>query len=173
MIERLANSSAADPSISNSDEDSARLAFQSGDSSFMVNYPFIFPSAKEEAPEVFKQIEAAPYPRVDPNEPSEVTVGGFNLGVSAFSTKPQLAYEAAMCLRNRENQIINTEQGGLPPTIEALYETEEIKKAYPGFSDLIERSLARGRGASGDSGLQRHLDRDPEDAAPAELDRAG
>lgn len=144
VIERLASSPAADPSISNSDEDSGRLSFQSGDSTFMVNYPFIFPSAEEEAPEVFKQLEAAPYPRVDPGRPAEVTVGGFNLGVSEFSSQPDLAVEAAMCLRNEENQIINTEDGGLPPTIEALYETKEIRDAYPGFADLIEASLRDG-----------------------------
>jgi multiple sugar transport system substrate-binding protein len=144
VIERLASSRAADPSISNSDEDSGRLSFQSGDSTFMVNYPFIFPSAEEEAPEVFKQLEAAPYPRVNPDRPAEVTVGGFNLGVSKFSSQPDLAVEAAMCLRNEENQIINTEDGGLPPTIEALYETKEIRDAYPGFADLIEASLRDG-----------------------------
>jgi multiple sugar transport system substrate-binding protein len=144
VIERLASSPAADPSISNSDEDSGRLSFQSGDSTFMVNYPFIFPSAEEEAPEVFKQLEAAPYPRVNPDQPAEVTVGGFNLGVSEFSSQPDLAVEAAMCLRNEENQIINTEDGGLPPTIEALYETKEIRDAYPGFADLIEASLRDG-----------------------------
>lgn len=144
VIERLASSPAADPSISNSDEDSGRLSFQSGDSTFMVNYPFIFPSAEEEAPEVFKQLEAAPYPRVNPDRPAEVTVGGFNLGVSKFSSQPDLAVEAAMCLRNEENQIINTEDGGLPPTIEALYETKEIRDAYPGFADLIEASLRDG-----------------------------
>lgn len=144
VIERLASSPAADPSISNSDEDSGRLSFQSGDSTFMVNYPFIFPSAEEEVPEVFKQLEAAPYPRVDPGRPAEVTVGGFNLGVSEFSSQPDLAVEAAMCLRNEENQIINTEDGGLPPTIEALYETKEIRDAYPGFADLIEASLRDG-----------------------------
>jgi multiple sugar transport system substrate-binding protein len=144
VIERLASSPAADPSIANSDEDSGRLSFQSGDSTFMVNYPFIFPSAEEEAPEVFKQLEAAPYPRVNPDQPAEVTVGGFNLGVSEFSSQPDLAVEAAMCLRNEENQIINTEDGGLPPTIEALYETKEIRDAYPGFADLIEASLRDG-----------------------------
>jgi multiple sugar transport system substrate-binding protein len=144
VIERLANSPAAPPALSNSDEDSARLAFQSGDSTFMLNYPFVFPSAKEEAPEVFENMGAALYPRVDPNRPSEVTVGGFNLGVSEFSSKPDLAFEAAMCLRSPENQITNAATGGLPPTIEALYDTPEIREAYPGFADLIEQSLRRG-----------------------------
>jgi multiple sugar transport system substrate-binding protein len=50
VIKKLATSSAADPALSNSKEDSARLAFQSGGSSFMVNYPFVYPSAKKASP---------------------------------------------------------------------------------------------------------------------------
>jgi multiple sugar transport system substrate-binding protein len=144
VIERLATSPAADPALSNSDEDTGRLTFQEGASTFMVNYPFVFPSAEEEAPDVHAEMGAAPFPRVDPDRPSEVTVGGFNLGVSEFSSQPDLAFEAAMCLRNEENQIINAATGGLPPTIEALYETEEIQEAYPGFADVIQESLERG-----------------------------
>ncbi len=144
IMRQLATSPVADPAISNSKEDSARLAFQSGSSSFMVNYPFVFPSAKEEAPEVAKNMGAALYPRVDPAKPAKVTVGGINLGVSSFSRYPDLAFDAAMCLRSPENQTINAEMGGLPPTIERLYETKEIKEAYPGFADLLRRSIADG-----------------------------
>jgi multiple sugar transport system substrate-binding protein len=144
VIQKLAKSPAADPALGNSKEDSARLAFQSGGTSFMVNYPFVYPSAKEETPEIFKNMGVAPYPRVDPNKPSEVTLGGINLGVSAFSKKPELAFEAANCLRNPKNQIINAQKGGLPPTIESLYETEEIKKAYPGFNELMKQSIDGG-----------------------------
>src|SRR3954454_9406006 len=144
VINKLADSSVADPAISNSKEDSARLAFQSGDSSFMVNYPFVYPSAKDEAPDVFKNMGVAPYPRVDADKPAKVTLGGINLGVSNFSPHPDQAFEAAMCLRSEKNQIINTQKGGLPPTIEALYDNAEIKKAYPGFADLMKQGIESG-----------------------------
>jgi multiple sugar transport system substrate-binding protein len=144
VIKKLADSPAADPALSNSKEDSARLAFQSGGSSFMVNYPFVYPSAKEETPDVFKNMGVAPYPGVEPGKPAKVTLGGINLGVSAFSKKPELAFEAANCLRNPKNQIINAQKGGLPPTIESLYDAPEIKKAYPGFAPLMKQSIANG-----------------------------
>jgi multiple sugar transport system substrate-binding protein len=144
VINKLADSSVADPAISNSKEDSARLAFQSGDSSFMVNYPFVYPSAKDEAPDVFKNMGVAPYPRVDADKPAKVTLGGINLGVSNFSPHPDQAFEAAMCLREEKNQIINTQKGGLPPTIESLYDNPEIKKAYPGFADLMKQGIEGG-----------------------------
>jgi multiple sugar transport system substrate-binding protein len=144
VMTRLGNSPAADPAISNSREDSARLAFQSGGSSFMVNYPFVYPSAKSEAPDVFKNMGIAPYPGVEPGQPARVTLGGINLGVSRFSDNPELAFEAAKCLRSEQNQIINTQKGGLPPTIEALYDNKEIKKAYPGFADLMKQGIENG-----------------------------
>ena len=144
VINRLGNSPAADPAISNSKEDSGRLAFQGGGSSFMVNYPFVFPSAKAEAPDVHKNMGIAPYPGVEEGQPAKVTLGGINLGVSSFSDNPDLAFEAAMCLRSEQNQIVNTQKGGLPPTIEALYDNKEIKKAYPGFDDLMKQGIENG-----------------------------
>jgi multiple sugar transport system substrate-binding protein len=144
VINRLGNSSAADPAIGNSKEDSARLAFQSGSASFMVNYPFVYPSAKEEAPDVFKNMGIAPYPGVEDGQPAKVTLGGINLGVTTSSDNPDIAFEAAKCLRSEQNQIVNTQKGGLPPTIESLYDNEEIKKAYPGFADLMKKGIEEG-----------------------------
>jgi len=46
ILGRLSNSSAAPPNVSTSTEDTARLGFEGGDSTFMINYPFVYPSAK-------------------------------------------------------------------------------------------------------------------------------
>ncbi len=138
---RLADSSAASSDIDTADEDSNRLSFQAGDASFMVNYPFVYPSAKAEAPDVFKQMGFAKWPRVVEDMPSAPPLGGFNLGVSAFSQNPDLALEAATCLRQPPHQIIVAESSGLPPVREDIYDQQEIKKIYPGFSDLIKTSI--------------------------------
>lgn len=138
---RLANSSAAQPDIDTSNEDSVRLAFQDGTLSFMVNYPFIYPSAEAEAPDVFKQLEAAKWPTVAEGMPSAPPLGGLNIGVSAFSENKQLAFEAAECLVQPENQVTAATLGGLPPTDETLYGSKDIAKAYPGFAQLIKQSI--------------------------------
>lgn len=137
----LAASPAAAPNFSVSTEDTARLGFEAGDSAFMVNYPFVFPSAKENAPDVFKQMEAAPYPAVVEGEEAAPPLGGINLGVSAFSENPELAFEAAACMRELDNQVTAAELGGLPPTIQAGYSEKRVKDAYPGFSDLIKQAI--------------------------------
>lgn len=138
---RFANSDAAAANISTSTEDSARLGFEAGDSTFMLNYPFVYPSAEANAPDVFKQIAATEYPQVVEGEPSAPPLGGINLGISEFSEHPELAFEAAACLAQPENQLKAAELGGLPPTREDLYEQPEIEKVYPGFSDLIRESI--------------------------------
>lgn len=136
-----ASPTAADPSLPNQAEDDNRLAFETGKPSFMVNYPFIYPSAKENAPDVFKAIGAARYPGMTADRPSKPPLGGINLAVGAFSTAPQEAFDAAMCLRRPENQLLATELGGLPPTQEDLYRSPEVRKAYPDFAPLMLESI--------------------------------
>jgi multiple sugar transport system substrate-binding protein len=141
VMGQYARSPVAPPDIDTSTEDTARLSFEAGGSSFMLNYPFVYPSAKENAPDVFKQMEAAIYPAVDKGTPSAPPLGGINLGVSAYSANKELTFDAVKCLVQPDNQITAATLGGLPPTNEAVYGTKEIEDAYPGFSDLIKESI--------------------------------
>jgi multiple sugar transport system substrate-binding protein len=139
---QLSSSPAADPAITTSEEDPARLAFESGTAAFMINYPFVHPSAQENAPDIFEVMKAARYPAISPNLPSSPPLGGINLGVSAYSENKDLAWEAVECLVGPENQIATAKAGGLPPVREDLYDTPEIEEAYPGFAQLIRASIA-------------------------------
>ncbi|HWC26341.1 MAG TPA: extracellular solute-binding protein [Solirubrobacteraceae bacterium] len=137
IMGRLSNSPVAAPNITTSTEDTARLGFEAGNSSFQINYPFVYPSAKENAPEIFEQIGAARYPAVDRDKPSKPPIGGINIGVSAFSEHQEEAFAATECLVKPENQLEVAELGGLPPVRSDLYDRPEIEKVYPGFADLI------------------------------------
>ncbi len=128
--------------IDTSNEDTARLGFEAGSANFMVNYPFVFPSAKENAPDVFKNMGAAKFPRVDESRESRPPLGGINIGVSAYSDKKDIAWEAVQCLIGPENQLAIAETGGLPPVREDLYDSPEIEKVYPGFANVIRESIA-------------------------------
>jgi multiple sugar transport system substrate-binding protein len=144
LIGKMANSVAANPSLSVSMEDQARLAFESGDSAFQINYPFIYPSAQADNPKLAKQIGWTDYPRVDADKVSRPPVGGIDLAVGAFSRHQQQAFDAIMCLRNRPNQLRNAIKGGLPPTLASLYtDPKLIKGGYP-FAANILASLQRG-----------------------------
>lgn len=137
---RLANSPAAPPNLSTSDEDTSRLGFEAG-AAFMVNYTFAFGSAQENAPEVARNMGAARYPGVIPGTESKPPLGGFNLGVSAYSNQPELAFEAARCLTAPRQQLTVTELDGLAPARSGLYDTPVVQKAFPGFADLVRTSI--------------------------------
>jgi multiple sugar transport system substrate-binding protein len=144
LIGELARSSAADPSLPVQIEDQNRLAFESGNAAFELNYPFIYPSALQNAPKLAKQIGWVEYPRVDADLPSRPPVGGIDLAVGAYSRHKEQAFDAIMCLRNRNNQLRNAVQGGLPPTLASLYSDPKlINGGYP-FAAEIRDSLERG-----------------------------
>jgi multiple sugar transport system substrate-binding protein len=137
---KLAKSAAAPPGMSTNAEDQARLGFEAGRSDYQLNYPFVYPSAAEVGEEFQKNMGWARYPRTDKDRPSRPPLGGINIGVSAFSEKPDLAFEAAECLASEDNQAIAAELGGLPPTTESVYDTPKVQKAYP-FAELLRASI--------------------------------
>lgn len=145
IIAKLAKSKAADPSISNQKEDQGRLAFESGGAAFEINYPFIYPSARDskdpKVKKIFKNLGWALYPRVKASEPARPPIGGFNWGVGGYTKHPKEAFAAAECLRSEANQRKFALVGGLPPTLSKIYDDPKFKKEYP-FGDLIRRSLA-------------------------------
>ena len=144
VIGQLARSPAADPSLGVQMEDQNRLAFETGKAAFEINYPFVYPSAVQNAPDLAKQMGWAEYPRVDANLPSRPPVGGIDLAVSAFSQHKEQAFDAIMCLRNKENQLRNAIKGGLPPTLASLYKDPRlIKGGYPFAAEIFD-SLQRG-----------------------------
>jgi len=141
VLGRLSASPVAASNITTSTEDTARLGFEGGDSTFMINYSFVYPSAKENAPDIFKKMKAAKYPQVDANTPSKPPIGGINIGVSAFSKHPKEAFALTECLVKPENQLKVAELGGLPPVRSDVYDRPEIEKAYPGFGDVVRESI--------------------------------
>jgi multiple sugar transport system substrate-binding protein len=140
IIHDLANSPAADPSLSNDQEDQGRIAFEDGNAAFEINYPFVWPSAQADKPNIAKVMGYAPYPQVNPGQPARVTIGGSNLGVSAYSKHPNEAFQASACMVNREHQLTDAVKGGLPPVLASLYDDPSVAKAYP-FHQLIKQQL--------------------------------
>ncbi len=59
---KLANSPAAPPGMSTANEDAGRLGFESGRSDYMLNYPYIYPSAAEVSEDFQKSIGWARVP---------------------------------------------------------------------------------------------------------------
>ena len=107
----------------------------------MVNYTFAYGSARENAPDVAKNMGAARYPGIVPGRESKPPLGGFNLGVSTYSKHADLAFDAAKCLTEPRQQLTVTELDGLAPARSGLYDTKAVKKAFPGFANLVRESI--------------------------------
>jgi len=136
VIGNLARWSAADPSLSTQREDQNRLAFEEGQAAFQINYPFIYSSARDNEAEIFRDIGWTTYPRTVADRPARPPIGGFNWGVGGFTEHPDQAFEAAVCLRNEENQRAYALKGGLPPTLGGLYDDPAFQREYPFWREI-------------------------------------
>ncbi len=75
-----------------------------------------------------------------PESPPHVSIGGYNLGVSAYSKHPSLAFNALSCLTQAQYEITYATKGGLAPVRGAIYNSPTFLKQYP-FGKLIEQQL--------------------------------
>jgi len=138
IMKQLATSTAADPSLNVQMENQNRLAMEGGTAAFELNYPFVYPGMKTDNPKLFKVFKWALYPQVTPGVPAKVTIGGIDLAVSQYSQHQALAFQAALCLRDKQNQLINATVGGVPPTIASLYNDPKLYPDYPFHADILK-----------------------------------
>jgi multiple sugar transport system substrate-binding protein len=143
IMKQLADSPAADPSMSVQMENQNRLAMEAGTAAFELNYPFVYPGMKADNPTLFKDFKWAAYPEVTAGVPAKVTIGGIDLAVSAYSQHKDLAFQAALCLRDAQNQLLGATVGGVPPTIASLYNNPKLYPDYPMHAAILS-SLENG-----------------------------
>ena len=140
IMQRLATSAAADPGLNTSEEGPGNDVFDAGQAAFEINYPFVWSGTEATAPSIFKEMGYAPFPEVVAGKAPEVSIGGYNLGVSSHSKHPQQAFDAVKCLIGSQNQIRDAVKGGLAPVLSSIYNEPSFEKAYP-FHQLIKAQL--------------------------------
>ncbi len=147
IIQNVANSGRVDASLSTMQEDQERLAFEAGKGAFMLNWPFVYASARTAAEggdptakKVFDNMGYARFPGVNKGEPSKVSIGGANLGVVTTGQNQELAVEAALCMTSAKWQAQEAINEGLPPVMNSTYDDPEVRKVYP-FADLLREQL--------------------------------
>ena len=112
----------------------------------MMNWPYVYAAARADAKKspvtkkVFENMGYARWPGVDKGEPSSVSIGGANIGVSDYGRDPALATQAALCMTSRKWQDAEAINEGLPPVMNASYDDPKVRKAYP-FADLLREQL--------------------------------
>jgi multiple sugar transport system substrate-binding protein len=138
VMKKFATAGVTSPSFTNQVEDDVRLAFQSGGGAFQLNWPYVYASMQSDAPDVLKNVAWARYPAIDASKPSVTTIGGSNIAVSAYSRHPDLAFQAALCLRSADSQKYLAVNSGQAPSIESVYDAPEMTKAYPMKAELLD-----------------------------------
>jgi multiple sugar transport system substrate-binding protein len=146
IMKLVATSDAAGPAFSTETEGDSATGFEGDQGGFQVNYPFIYPRALAAVEagamdaSVPEDYAAAIYPRVDEDTEAAPPYGGINLGVGAFSESPELAYEAAECIVQDENQAYYFVSNGNPASASAVFDDPEVLKAFP-MAPVIRDSL--------------------------------
>jgi multiple sugar transport system permease protein len=112
----------------------------------MMNWPYVYAAARTDADaspvtkKVFENLGWARWPGVNKGEPSRVSIGGANIGVSKYGRDPKLAAEAAICMTSRKWQDQEAINEGLPPVTNGSYDDPKVREAYP-FADLLREQL--------------------------------
>jgi multiple sugar transport system substrate-binding protein len=154
IIKSVATAPGADPSITQTDESTARLALEQGYAALEVNYSSVLPSMLDNAakggvaflrPEQLGRIGGyfgfAAYPRVWPDRPAKVTIGGMNLAVAKTTRHKAEAFKAIRCLRSPDSEKYLSLDGGLSTVRESLYRDPQFQADHPQYR-IIEDQLA-------------------------------
>ena len=142
VIQELADSKAAPPDLSVSNEGTAAATFASDAGSFMVNWTFIWHNYDSSDPKLQQDIGYTMYPETTDGHQAAPPYGGIGIGVSAYSNHVDDAMKAAACLTNAKNQGVNAELTGNMPASSAGYQDPKLHKLYPDdLLQLFQKSL--------------------------------
>jgi multiple sugar transport system substrate-binding protein len=122
-------------------EEESRRAFESGNATFMRNWPYAYALGKES--KIGKDFDITTFPKFGEGEPASV-LGGINLAISAYSKNPDAAAAFIDFATSEEVQKANFLESASPPATAAPYDDPEVQKKYAFASDLKD-AVAQGQ----------------------------
>jgi multiple sugar transport system substrate-binding protein len=125
------------------EEESSRRAFEAGNATFMRNWPYAYALGKESG--IADEFEVTKFPGFGGN-PGAGVVGGYNLGISAYTDNPKGSLAFAEFLTTQPVQKEMFLKATLPAVATAVYEDPEVQKEIPFTEELlkaVEQAQAR------------------------------
>ncbi len=150
------------PGVATYQEDESRRLFQDGRAVFLRNWPYVWPLAQAPGSAVRGAVGAAPMVH-EPGRPASVALGGWGLGVSAWSRHPDLAVAFVRLACSADGQRLLCAGTGFAPARAASYRDPALLAANPFLTRigaLHAHAVARpaiARYAIASDILQRHL----------------
>ncbi|MEH3033965.1 MAG: extracellular solute-binding protein [Aeromicrobium erythreum] len=146
VIQKLADSKAAQPDFTTSNEGTSlgQMFPAKGPGEFMTNWTFVYknyegligkPGGPKDKAE-FADLGWVRYPRTVETDESKPPIGGIDIGVGAYSKHPDWAQQAAVCVTSAEAQSQLAVNEGLMPSRQSVYDSKELRDAYP--ASLLE-----------------------------------
>ncbi len=129
----LANSPAADPSLSSAKEDQGAAGVRAGQGAVPGQLPVHLSVGAR--PTIRRSSRTSAGRRTRPSWPASrprAPIGGINWGVGSYAQAPRRGRSgAAACLRNQANQREAALKGGLPPTLASALRQPGLPQAVP------------------------------------------
>jgi multiple sugar transport system substrate-binding protein len=105
---------------------------------FLRSWPYAWAVSNDpRKSKVAGKVGIAPLPHFTGNR-SHATLGGWQVGISAYSRQPDAAWEFAKFITSRPVQIMFALNGGRAPTRMDLYHDPQVLKAQPHFAAMRE-----------------------------------
>ena len=124
-------------------EEESRRAFESGNATFMRNWPYAYALGKDS--DIADEFDVGTFPSFEGGAPAGV-LGGINLAISAFAKNPEGAAAFIDFATSEEVQKANFLESASPPAFAAVYDDPAVQKKYAFASDLkaaVEQGQAR------------------------------
>ncbi len=145
VIQKLADSRAKQADFTTSNEGTSLGAMFPADGAgeFMTNWTFVYknyegligkPGGPADEAEL-ADLGWARYPQTVAGEESKPPIGGIDIGVGAYSKHVDFARQAAACVTDSDAQSELAVNEGLMPSRQSVYDSPELKDAYP--ADLL------------------------------------
>lgn len=115
------------------DEEHSRRAFENGQATFMRNWPYAYALGKESS--IADDFDITTFPSYAGGQGSGA-LGGYNLGISAFSDNPDGALALAEFLTESDFQQQMMVVSSLPATVASVYDDSEVQKTLPFATEL-------------------------------------
>ncbi len=128
-------------------EEESRGVWQLGNAVFMRNWPYAYSLGNSADSPIRGKFNVVTLPKGEGRgSKSAATLGGWNVGVSAYSKNKNAAISLVKFLASKRVQKLNAIKGSKLPTIPALYKDRDVLKVAPFFStmqDVLKEAVGR------------------------------